>query len=68
MDLEAEVSEEEEDISSGDDDGDDDGSLEGSFIDDDTQLTQAPATQGLYQSSTGPCYTMVFRLFVELSN
>jgi len=44
LDREAEVSEEED--RSSDDDDDDDGSLEGSFIDDDTLATQAPTTQG----------------------
>jgi len=44
LDHEAEVSE--DDVSGDDEDGSDLDSLDGSFIDDDTLLTQAPPTQG----------------------
>jgi len=44
LDREAEVSE--DDVSGDDEDGSDLDSLDGSFIDDETQLSQAPATQG----------------------
>jgi len=44
LDREAEVSE--DDVSSDDDDGSELDSLDGSFINDATQLTQAPATRG----------------------